>query len=143
MWPHASGKLLNQNERIQVYTCQHRMGEGWSTRIPPTPALSLPTYGGFAQPGSTVYGTSPLVSTDTSLPTAIRKKRSLESNKEQRIETPLSFPALVTLTHCPYSPLSESQRETSTLVIFISTKTICTRETYIPLQGHSRVPALL
>ena len=29
----CSGKLLNQNERIEVCTCQRRMGDGWCTRI--------------------------------------------------------------------------------------------------------------
>ena len=76
-------------------------------------------------------------------PLAFSNLNKTEPGVEQRVETPLSFPALVTLTHCPYSLHSESQRETSILVIFISTKTICTRETYTPLQGHSRVPALL
>ena len=31
--------------------------------------------------------------------------------KQRMIQTPLSFPTLVTLTHSPYSPLSESQRD--------------------------------
>ena len=41
-------------------------------------------------------------------------KKKTEPGVEQRmIQTPLSFPTLLALTHSPYSPLSESQKETS------------------------------